>query len=111
VTRSTRATRPAPATRPAAPSRAPAAHRPTTPATSGRWTIQIGSFTDRANALRLARRWKAHGYAAYVSTAGRGPRALHRVRMGAFTSRDAAIAFARKIRAQGQRASVVPPGH
>lgn len=92
-----------PSTGTAAPAAAPATH--------GRWTIQLGSFADRANALRLARRWKKRGYAAYVSTAGRGARALHRVRMGAFTSRDAAVAFARKLRAQGQRSSVVPPGH
>ncbi|HUY83370.1 MAG TPA: SPOR domain-containing protein [Steroidobacteraceae bacterium] len=77
----------------------------------GRWTLQIGSFADRANALRLARKWKARGYAAYVSTEGVGPKAMHRVRLGAFATRADAAAFARKLGAEGERASLVPPGH
>ena len=110
VTRSATVTRTVRATPAATPSRPSPERRPAS-SSGDRWTIQIGSFADRANALRLARRWKARGYAAYVSSAGRGARALHRVRMGAFSNRDAALAFARKLRSQGQRASVVPPGH
>ncbi|HVC01787.1 MAG TPA: SPOR domain-containing protein [Steroidobacteraceae bacterium] len=77
----------------------------------GRWTIQLGSFEERSNALRLARKWKSRGYAAYITSIGTGARARHRVRVGAYPDRVAALAAAAKFRASGERASVVPPGH
>ncbi len=76
----------------------------------GSWAVQLGSFKDRANALRLARYWKSKGYPAYLSSIGGGARALHRVRIGPYRDRKAALGAIAKLRKRGERANLVAPG-
>lgn len=89
---------------------APPAHAAVAAATRGAWAVQLGSFKDRGNALKLARHWKAKGYAAYLSTTGSGPRALHRVRIGPYADRGAALHAIAALASHGARANLVPPG-
>ena len=76
----------------------------------GAWAVQLGSFKDRANALRLARHWKSKGYPAYLSSIGGGARALHRVRIGPYRDRKAALGAIAMLKKRGERANLVPPG-
>ena len=76
----------------------------------GTWAVQLGSFKDRANALKLARHWKSNGYPAYLSTVGGGARALHRVRIGPYRDRTAAARALAALEKRGVRAALVPPG-
>ena len=80
-------------------------------AARGGWIVQLGSFENRDNATKLARKWKSKGFAVYVSSVGKGRGARHRVRLGAYPDRAAAFAAASKIEARGGHATVMPPGH
>ena len=59
-----------------------AAETRTGAATSGDWTVQLGSFGEEANARRVAQRAGTFGYKAEVSSVRRGGRTLYRVRVG-----------------------------
>ena len=51
--------------------------------------IQVGAFSDRNNAMRLAERLKDSGFeASFVLTTGNGRDRLHRVRVGPVEARD-----------------------
>ncbi len=89
--------------------RAPEASAPVA-AAHGAWAVQLGSFRERANALKLARHWKSKGYAAYLSSTGSGPRALHRVRIGPYADRGAALHAIAALASSGQHANLVAPG-
>ncbi|HEX6928887.1 MAG TPA: SPOR domain-containing protein [Gammaproteobacteria bacterium] len=62
------------------------------------WTVQVGSFSNDANAERLAARLRELGFPAYVSRFEDGNTVHHRVRVGGFPSRDAAQAEADAVR-------------
>ena len=90
-----------PAPTPTPPKPAPAA------ATGGDWTVQLGSFSDEANARRVAQRSGTFGYKAEVSTTKSGGRTLYRVRVGSGRSRAEAEATVSALKAHGIDASVV----
>ena len=94
--------RPAPAATPP-PKPAPAA--PT--AATGDWTVQLGSFSDEANARRMAQRAGTFGYKAEVSSSRSGGRTLYRVRVGPARTRADADATASALKAHGVDARVV----
>ena len=72
------------------------------------WAVQLGSFSDRDNAQRLAGELRAQGLPAFLSQVESGGRTLHRVRVGPQASREAATAVAERLVASGQAtASVV----
>jgi len=71
----------------------------------GGWSLQVGSFANRANAEKLAQNLRAKGIRVYVSSSG----AHHRVRAGPFPDRPSAERAAGKLRAQGHATSIVPP--
>jgi DedD protein len=98
-----RAATPAPSLPPAATTPRPA---PTAPA-SGDWTVQLGSFSEEANARRVAQRSGTFGYKAEVSTLKSGGRTLYRVRVGSGRSRAEAEATVSALKAHGIDASVV----
>jgi len=76
-------------------------------AISGDWMVQLGSFGDRENAERLAKRVAAFGPAPEVSTFRAGGRVMYRVRIGPHASRDLAEAAASSLSAHGFVAQVV----
>jgi DedD protein len=84
---------------------APAAATPPKPAlaaATGDWTVQLGSFSDEANARRVAQRSGTYGYKADVSSyRSGGGRTLYRVRVGPMGTRAEAAATASALKAHG----------
>ena len=69
--------------------------------------MQLGSFTDEANAKRMAQRASTYGYKAEVSSYKKGAQTLYRVRVGPQATKAASDATASALRAHGVEASVV----
>jgi DedD protein len=90
--------------RPAPPPK-PSAAAPV--AASGDWTVQLGVFSDEANARRLAQRAGAFGYKAEVSSYRNQGKTMYRVRVGPQATRAAADAAASALRAHGLEARVM----
>ena len=90
---------------------APAGPQPAGAAASGGqlWAVQLGSFSDRDNAQRLASELRREGLPAFLSQVQSGGRTLHRVRVGPQASREEADAVAARLKAAGQPAAVVRP--
>jgi DedD protein len=65
------------------------------------WSVQLGSFSEPANARQLASRVSEYGYAARVSDFRSDGRNMHRVRVSGFASRDEAEAAASSLSAHG----------
>jgi DedD protein len=76
--------------------------------TTGMWAVQLGSFSNQANAERLAAGLRKRGYAAFLSQLGTSSGALHRVRVGPQKDRENAEAVAGKLNADGHKGQVVP---
>ena len=71
------------------------------------WAVQLGSFSDEANAQRLAAKYRGEGLPAFISEVKQGGRTLHRVRIGPQASRADAESILKRLVADGQAASVV----
>jgi DedD protein len=71
----------------------------------GGWSIQLGSFANKANAEKLARTLRSTGIRVYVSQGG----GKHRVRAGPFADRASAERMAGRLRSQGQSVSIIAP--
>jgi DedD protein len=74
---------------------------------TGMWAVQLGSFSNQANADRLAADLRKQGYAAFLSKLETGSGALHRVRIGPQKNRDGAEAVAAKLNSAGHKGQVV----
>ncbi len=60
------------------------------PASLRGWVVQVGSFSNQANAYRLSDQLRQGGYAAFVEAVTVNDRTLHRVRVGPELSKSAA---------------------
>ena len=101
----------APATlpEPAASSPEPAPERePATRSTTGMWAVQLGSFSNEANAERLAADLRQQGFAAFLSKTTTEQGELHRVRVGPHRDREAAETMLARLERAGQKGQVVP---
>lgn len=76
-------------------------------APSGDWMVQLGSFGDRENAERLAKRVATFGMSPQVTTVQAGGRAMYRVRVGPHPTRARAEAAVSSLSAHGFVAQVV----
>ena len=95
--------KPSPAAVPApAPAAVPAASK-------GQWWTQLGSFSARDNAERLARGLRDKGYAVSVAKIKVGTKELYRVRSGPVANREAALALQARLAAAGHKSSLVAP--
>jgi len=74
---------------------------------TGMWAVQLGSFSNQANAERLAADLRKKGYAAFLSKLQTNSGALHRVRIGPQNNRDSADAIAAKLNSAGHKGQVV----
>lgn len=92
--------RPAPAQTPA-PTPAPQPEAQPAPASDGPWTVQVGSFSQSANAQALQRRLEAEGFEPFVSRVVTDAGTMHRVRVGPVPQRDAAERLLERVRAAG----------
>lgn len=79
------------------------------PVAKGRWWTQLGSFSSRDNAERLARQLRAAGFQIDVSQIRSGSKELYRVRAGPVADRSAAVALQSKLAAAGHKSSLVAP--
>ena len=68
---------------------------------TGNWIVQLGSFSQRGNADRLAAELESGGFSAAVKGGGGASGTLYRVRAGPATDRNAAEALAARLAAAG----------
>jgi DedD protein len=87
---------------------APAAAPPTDSSPTGMWAVQLGSFSNKDNAERLAADLRDQGFAAFLSQLPTDGGQLQRVRVGPQKDRDSAEAVAGQLAKAGHEGSVVP---
>jgi len=87
---------------PAKPAPKPAA------STTGMWAVQLGSFSNKDNAEKLAADLRKQGYAAFLSQLSTDTGPLHRVRIGPQKDRASAEAMASRLAKVGHNGQVVP---
>lgn len=75
---------------------------------TGMWAVQLGSFSNQANAEGLAADLRKEGYAAFLSQLQTSSGKLHRVRVGPQKDRASAELMASKLSAKGHKGQVVP---
>jgi DedD protein len=101
----------------AEPDREPAAEKvpPPKPVTetaatssTGMFAVQLGSFSSKENAEKLAAELRKQGFAAFLSQLDTGSGQLHRVRVGPQKDRQAAEAMASRLQKAGHNGQVVP---
>ena len=78
------------------------------PATEGRLVVQVGSFSSRPAADKLASDLRKRNFPAAVSSVKASGRTMYRVRVGPVADRAAANELAGKLRAAGHAGTVVP---
>ena len=71
---------------------------------TGMWAVQLGSFSNQANAERLAADLRKEGYAAFLSQLKSGSKYLHRVRIGPQKDRASAESVASGMDIIGRQA-------
>jgi DedD protein len=96
---------PTTAAAPARPTQAPLASGGDAP-TSGRWAVQVGSFSKQATAERVAKQMRDQGQSAFVMPVKSGSATLYRVRIGPMQDRASAEAALRDVKSPG--AAIVP---
>ena len=110
---------PAPAAKPAPkPEPKPAASAPPPEvsdkpalATRGDWLVQVGSYSNQANAESMRKKLEGKGYRVIVTTAQVSGKSYHRVRVGPYpTKPDASGAAENLKKLLGQNVAVVPNG-
>ncbi|MBL8201813.1 MAG: SPOR domain-containing protein [Chromatiales bacterium] len=95
-----------PVARPSVPEPAPAVAKSPAKAPAaggGGWIVQLGSFSSRANADRLAAEVRNKGFSVVVQGGGGSSGSLFRVRSGPEPDRAAAEALAARLEAAGFR--------
>jgi len=75
---------------------------------TGMWAVQLGSFSNRENAEKLAAELRDRGYAAFLSQLGTDGGQLQRVRVGPQKDRESAEAVAAQLAKSGHPGQVVP---
>lgn len=89
------------------PAATPAAASAARPAQGG-WYVQVGGFSQAANAERLVSQLKGQGYGVSVVPPSGGNK-LTRVRVGPAADRNAAMELQQRLRAAGHAGSLVAP--
>lgn len=72
------------------------------------FTVQVGAFVSRSNALKLAAELKRRGYDAEVGETAMQGRIFHRVRVGRFLTKQEAEEMARRLQGDGFPGKVFP---
>ncbi len=76
--------------------------------TTGMWAVQLGSFSNQANAERLAADLRQQGFAAFLSDVSTANGVMHRVRIGPQKDRESAEVMAARLGRAGHTGRVVP---
>ncbi len=85
-----------------------AAPEPAAASTTGMWAVQLGSFSNKENAERLAADLRRQGYAAFISEVSTSGGQMHRVRIGPQKDRPGAEEMAARLARVGHDGKVVP---
>lgn len=74
------------------------------------WAVQVGSFTQRDNAMKLRDKLRSKGYKAFVEQITSAGKTFYRVRVGPEISRDKAEALQKELQTKMklQGSTVVP---
>ena len=75
---------------------------------TGMWAVQLGSFSNKENAEKLAADLRKQGYAAFLSQLSTANGQLHRVRIGPQKDREAAEQMAARLAKVGHKGQVLP---
>lgn len=75
---------------------------------TGMWAVQLGSFSNKENAEKLAADLRKQAYAAFLSQLQTANGQLHRVRIGPQKDREAAEQMAARLAKVGHKGQVVP---
>jgi DedD protein len=86
----------------------PAAQEPAASSTTGMWAVQLGSFSNKDNAEKLAAELRKQGYAAFLSQLQTDNGLMHRVRIGPQKDRAGAEAMAARLARVGHEGKAVP---
>lgn len=86
----------------------PAVTKPVAASATGMWAVQMGSFSSKANAERLATNLRKKGFAAFLSQLKMSSGELHRVRIGPQKDRSSAESIAAQLDKAGYKGQVVP---
>lgn len=78
-------------------------------ANAGPWSVQLGAFSEVANAEQQVARVAAYGYSASVSNVVSSGNTLYRVRVGGYETQGEAEAAAGSLSAHGFRVRVIAP--
>ena len=76
--------------------------------TTGMWAVQLGSFSNKENAEKLAADLRKQGYAAFLSQLQTSSGRLHRVRIGPQKDRASAEEMAARLLKVDHKGQVVP---
>jgi len=76
--------------------------------TTGMWAVQLGSFSNKQNAEKLAADLRKQGYAAFLSQLQSSSGILHRVRIGPQKDREGAEEMAARLLKVGHKGQVLP---
>lgn len=76
--------------------------------TTGMWAVQLGSFSNKENAEKLAAGLRKQGYAAFLSKLETRSGSLHRVRIGPQKDRQSAEQMAARLRKVNHKGQVLP---
>lgn len=76
--------------------------------TTGMWAVQLGSFSSKENAEKLAADLRKQGYAAFLSQLQTPTGPLHRVRIGPQKDRESAEQMASRLAKVNHKGQVVP---
>lgn len=79
-----------------------------TASTTGMWAVQLGSFSNKENAEKLAADLRKQGYAAFLSQLQTSAGELHRVRIGPQKDRASAEAMAARLLKVNHKGQVLP---
>ena len=82
--------------------------QPAVASTTGMWAVQLGSFSNKDNAERLADKLRRQGYAAFVSQVATANGTMHRVRIGPQKDRENAATMAARLAKAGHEGRPVP---
>lgn len=86
----------------------PQVAKPPAASATGMWAVQLGSFSNKENAEKLAADLRKQGYAAFLSQLATDSGQLHRVRIGPQKDRESAEAMAKRLAKVGHKGQVVP---
>ncbi|HNP37294.1 MAG TPA: SPOR domain-containing protein [Woeseiaceae bacterium] len=81
---------------------------PSSKSATGMYAVQLGSFSNKQNAEKLAASLRKQGFAAFLSQLHTDSGELQRVRIGPQKDRQAAEAMAVRLKAAGHKGQVVP---